>query len=156
MSYNNHRKRKARSAYAHRPEYIPHRKSSPDRDAPEYQFLGHHEPYQRQAYSEVENEPDPLRLLYIEAHEADIVHGPDAVESARALEVVEYRVAVDGTVEVAPSIGASLIQWRGSDPTAVGSHSVATDGDVIPAVGETCSAVWVDRYVCCALVSRLQ
>ena len=155
MSHNNNRKRKARSAYTHRPESIPHRKSSPERDAPEYQFLGHHELYQRQTHGEAESEPDPLQLLYIEAHEADIVHGYDAAASAAALEVVEYRMKADGAVEVAPCIGASLIQWRVSDPAAVGSQSVAADGDFTPAAGETRPAVWVDRYVCHTLGSRL-
>lgn len=145
MSHHN-RKRKHRP----RSDSIPYRKPSPETS--EFQFLSHHESY-RQTPKDQE-QLDPLRALYTQAHEADIVHGPAAEAAARSLEVVEYRVE-DGTVTLAPMIGSSLIELKSGD-TDSGIHpQMEHDSDGLPASTLNHAAypsIWVDRCVYRAFV----
>ncbi|KAF5319291.1 hypothetical protein D9619_008695 [Psilocybe cf. subviscida] len=120
MSHN-HRKRK------HKPTGSAGYRNYPVVEASEpEQFLAHHQGYQPQPQSQTQswaapdtsNTVDPLRALYIQAHEADIIHGDAARAAAESLEVVEYRTVLtaSGTREISvlPRIGSALIQWGDS------------------------------------------
>lgn len=140
------RKRKHRSGQHH--DFVPHRKSSP----PEIQFLGHHESYQQSLQYQEGSEDgpvDPLSSLYIQAHEADIIHGPSAETAAQSLEVFEYRSLNEDTVEVVPKVGSASIQW-GSSSTANNDYDnhVGNEDDLIPTFGKDAqTSIWVDRCV---------
>jgi hypothetical protein len=69
--------------------------------------------------------PDPS--LFIVAHEADIIRGPQAARTADSLEV---GINVDG--QGGSRIGEGLIKWE----CKVGT------------VAEGAADIWVDRYVC--------
>jgi hypothetical protein len=140
------RKRKHRSGQHH--DFVPHRKSSP----PEIQFLGHHESYQQSLQDQegLEDGPaDALRSLYIQAHEADVIHGPSAEMAAQSLEVFEYRSLNEDTVQVVSKVGSALIQW-GNNSTASNDYNnhVGNDDDSIPTFGtDAQTSIWVDRCV---------
>lgn len=68
--------------------------------------------------------------LFIVAHEADIVRGPQAARSADSLEV---GINVDG--RGGSRIGEGLIKWE-SKVASSSSHDRDAEGDM-----------WVDRYV---------
>ncbi|KAF9560565.1 hypothetical protein CPC08DRAFT_707962 [Agrocybe pediades] len=156
----NHRKRKHRSA-THRDSqysYKVHDTSAPQKDS----FLAHHEAYlntERDSHrAGGGEEPNPLSALYIQAYEADIVHGPDASSAARSLEVVDYQTAVseDGTERVigtTAKIGSALIKW-GGDVSALKTRNATNllddDDDSLPpaltGASEDRREIWVDRY----------
>ena len=77
-----------------------------------------------------DHEVDPS--LFIQAHEADIISGPQALQTARSLEV---KTLPSGSRRV----GDALIRW---DP--VGSEEVGGDGQVLQRGDD--DGVWVDRY----------
>ncbi|CAA7266780.1 unnamed protein product [Cyclocybe aegerita] len=146
------RKRKHRSnnhAYHHPAGYPP---SSPHQET----FLSHHEAYTNTAshrpadLDSPRQDVDPLQVLYIQAHEADVVRGPTARVAAESLEVIEYRR--DGTRWIAvPKRGSALIRVGGEASTGYGrSLSIEDDEDVVAGPArEDESAVegmWVDRY----------
>lgn len=81
---------------------------------------------------------EPDYSLFIQAHEADIVRGPQAHASALALEVN----MVDG--RTIP--GEGLIQWKNAldAPPGVERQEVSDE-----------KAVWVDRYAGSSAVSLL-
>jgi hypothetical protein len=178
MSHN-HRKRKHKptggAGYRNYPVAEP--------NEPE-QFLAHHHGHQSQSQSQSQswapadssstsNTVDPLRALYIQAHEADIVHGDAARAAAESLEVVEYRAVLtaSGTREISvlPRIGSALIQWGDSSAqpkdvilstsaNVVGmdifgsdeedeDKSESSEAALPPPVEGSESAIWVDRYV---------
>lgn len=100
--------------------------------------------------------------LYIQAHEADLVRGPQAIAAARSLEVVR-RVEGGRTVM---AIGDGLIQWNlGITPA---DESFAEDHFQLgsaPKPTENITkeeGIWVDRYalrrehvkICLALPHR--
>jgi hypothetical protein len=75
----------------------------------------------------------PDHSLFIVAHEADIIRGPQAARSADSLEV---GINVDG--RGGSRIGEGLIKWESSSKAKVGS----CDSD-----DKEGSDMWVDRYV---------
>lgn len=84
--------------------------------------------YRVQPSTDHEVEPS----LFIQAHEADIISGPQAFQTARSLEV-------DTLSSGSRRVGDALIRW---DP--VGSEEVGEDGQVIQRGDD--GGVWVDRY----------
>lgn len=166
MSHNN-RKRK------HKPSGSAGYRHYPVVEAPEpEQFLAHHQGYQPQAQLKSQPSPaadssnvaDPLRVLYIQAHEADIVHGDDAQAAAESLEVIEYRAVLTASgsreISVLPRIGSALIQW-GTSTSATNTTTKDTIGieeinddksedeqiELHPTAVGSESSIWVDRYV---------
>jgi hypothetical protein len=140
------RKRKHRSGQHH--DFVPHRKFSP----PEIQFLGHHESYQQSLQDQEGSEDGPadaLRSLYIQAHEADVIHGPSAGITAQSLEVFEHRSLNEDTVEIVPKVGSALIQLGSSSSTNNDYHNyVGNEDDSIPTFGKDAqTSIWVDRCV---------
>ncbi|KAF8966139.1 hypothetical protein BDZ97DRAFT_1641017, partial [Flammula alnicola] len=93
-------------------------------------------------------EADPLKALYIQAHEADIIRGPSAKAAAQSLEVVEYPASEGmqgAVVHVVSKIGSALIEW-GDDSTS-GYSPVGNDDDAMPPTKQNPhSSIWVDRY----------
>lgn len=81
---------------------------------------------------------EPDHSLFIQAHEADIVRGPQAHASALALEV--------NTVDGRTIPGEGLIQWKNAldVPPGVEGQEVSDE-----------KAVWVDRYASSSAVSLL-
>ncbi|RPD54551.1 hypothetical protein L226DRAFT_539304 [Lentinus tigrinus ALCF2SS1-7] len=100
-----------------------------------------------------ETQPDPS--LFIQAHEADLVHGPQAAIAARSLEVLRSDVVKGPPEDI---VGDGLIQWSGGrrgantepgtswsndeDHIQLQSRPVNTAEDV-PNDRDGC---WVDRY----------
>ena len=103
------------------------------------------------AYQDGENphwQPDPS--LYIQAHEADLVHGPQAANAARSLEVI--RGDGKGQPEV---VGDGLIEWTG---VGRGSIDWSNDEDHMQLRGPSVTSedapkgqtgYWVDRCAVC-------
>ncbi|KAK7033916.1 hypothetical protein VNI00_012540 [Paramarasmius palmivorus] len=85
-----------------------------------------------------EGEPDPA--LFIQAHEADIVRGPQALVAAKSLEVSEA------------TVGSGLIRWGGE---VVSRRFTGEDDEGVDEEGEEeKDAVWVDRYDARLLLDR--
>jgi hypothetical protein len=82
-----------------------------------------------QASSESSSTRPPDHSLFIVAHEADIIRGPQAARSADSLEV---GINIDGLG--GSRIGEGLIKWE----SKVGSSRDAEGGE---------GDMWVDRYV---------
>jgi hypothetical protein len=85
--------------------------------------------YDLQASSESSSTRPPDHSLFIVAHEADIIRGPQAARSADSLEV---GINIDGLG--GSRIGEGLIKWE----SKVGSSRDAGGGE---------GDMWVDRYV---------
>ena len=93
-------------------------------------------------------QPDPS--LFIQAHEADLVHGPQAASAARSLEVIR------GDGKGQPDIvGDGLIEWTG---VGRGSIDWSNDEDHMQLRGPSVTSedapkgqtgYWVDRYAVC-------
>ncbi|KAH7925803.1 hypothetical protein BV22DRAFT_1194918 [Leucogyrophana mollusca] len=81
------------------------------------------------------DDPRPPDLsLYIQAHEADIVRGPQAISTARSLEVAVC-TGPSGACEI--KAGSGLLEWGGQPPAdPFGERGSASGQEVI----------WVDRY----------
>ncbi|KAI0325765.1 hypothetical protein GY45DRAFT_1329876 [Cubamyces sp. BRFM 1775] len=99
----------------------------------------------------------PEASLVIQAHEADLVRGPQAAAAAGSLEVV--RVVEDGKVVF--KVGDGLIRWGGR---AVSVHDQSEDEHFHLRVGSSTedsqyspkeNEIWVDRYDCRLLVDTL-
>ncbi|KAI1782840.1 hypothetical protein LXA43DRAFT_1103337 [Ganoderma leucocontextum] len=105
-------------------------------------------PFDGQEHDHPRVQPDTL--LFIQAHEADLVHGPQAASAARSLEVQE---ATNG--EEQGHVGDGLIRWGprvelrvdGADSDEPMTLS-GLSGEELPSSSEqSCGAgVWVDRY----------
>ncbi|KIM43439.1 hypothetical protein M413DRAFT_443381 [Hebeloma cylindrosporum] len=136
---SNHKKRKYRPPTRHDSHPLAHSQAPV--------FLGHHDAFfQSETTRDKSSERDPLSALYIQAHEADVVHGSAAATAAQSLEVVEYQTSPSG-VDVIRKIGSALIRWGDG---AGASRSPLTDIDdesVHPRRKDAESEVWVDRYV---------
>ena len=87
--------------------------------------------------SETRREPDSA--LYVVAHEADIVRGPQAALAARSLEVVEYLP----NQPPRKRIGEALIRWGTSQRQSV-FHD---EDDYAEERQESREEIWVDRWV---------
>ena len=103
-------------------------------------------PYERPEPGIERQEPDPS--LFIQAHEADLVHGPQARQAARSLEVTR-----EGDKLV---IGDGLLQWTGGLRHSFREDNVEEHvqlGDELRSVEEeksgTEGGIWVDRYANC-------
>jgi hypothetical protein len=86
--------------------------------------------------------------LFIQVHEADLVHGPQAQHTALSLEAEAFRIE-DGPM--AWKIGAGLIKWGGPEVGARNDVESASDNDAdgdsqIGRQDTNGEAVWVDRY----------
>ncbi|KAH9850926.1 hypothetical protein C2E23DRAFT_833437 [Lenzites betulinus] len=107
-----------------------------------------HRPYENDPYEESHQSlTEPDASLFIRAHEADLVRGPQATKAARSLEVVlEKR---DRTSVV--SHGDGLIEWVGGSS---GAHEDADFPEDHMQLGHAPAAVkyargdavWVDKY----------
>ncbi|KIJ62464.1 hypothetical protein HYDPIDRAFT_114591 [Hydnomerulius pinastri MD-312] len=75
--------------------------------------------------------------LYIQAHEADIVRGPQSVHAARSLECPD--ASTTGSND-APQPGSGLIRWGAQE------NSLDFDGEPIVPQESKQSPLWVDRY----------
>ncbi|OBZ72861.1 hypothetical protein A0H81_06845 [Grifola frondosa] len=77
--------------------------------------------------------------LFIQAHEADLVRGPQAVAAARSLEI-EYSGGIRRPVRV----GDGLIKWSGGEVKneVVDPDEEADDQDI----PDTDDGIWLDRY----------
>ena len=93
-------------------------------------------------------QPDPS--LFIQAHEADLVHGPQAASAARSLEVLrghgkgQPEVVGDGLIEWA-GVGRGIIDWSNDEDHMQLRGSSVTSEDAPK--GQT--GYWVDRYAVC-------
>ena len=138
---SNHKKRKHRPPARHDSHPIAHPQPPT--------FLGHHASFfQSESTEGKSSELDPLNVLYIQAHEANVIHGAAATAAAQSLEIVEYHTSL-GDVEVVRKIGSALIQW-GDSASASTSRLPLTDVDDDSAhhtKKDADSVVWVDRYV---------
>lgn len=94
--------------------------------------------------------PDPA--LFIEAHEADIIRGPQAGDAARSLEF-EYISGEGSNRKI--HVGDSLIKWTRHQEMAYGVekvedtlhlHSSAVRDLTGSAQGDDTDTIWVDRY----------
>lgn len=72
-------------------------------------------------------------MLFIQAHEADLVHGPQATDAAESLEVPR-----PGNTQ--GQVGSALIEWGGG-------ISLYTSTAFGKEVGDYHDPIWVDRYV---------
>lgn len=107
-------------------------------------------PYDTQEYDQSHLQPDTL--LFIQAHEADLVHGPQAAATATSLEVGEAGNGGGHT-----RVGDALIRW--SSHVDLGVDGADTDEPMAlsqrveegPPNANTSggSGVWVDRYAPC-------
>lgn len=137
---SNHRKRKHRPPARHDSHPQAHSPQAPT-------FLGHHDAFlHSESTEDKSNEPDPLNVLYIQAHEADVIHGAAATTAARSLEVVEYHTSPD-SVDVVRKIGSALIQWGDGASASRLALADVDDDPVHHTRKDAESAVWVDRYV---------
>lgn len=91
----------------------------------EYQSHSNHQP---ESWSHKRREPDPA--LFVQAHEADIVRGPQAWSAASALDV-KNAGSTHGK-------SGGLIRWSVSAASTGDDGSEDADKDII----------WVDRYAC--------
>lgn len=93
------------------------------------------------------NEPDSS--LLIQAYEADLVHGPQAIAAAKSLEVYSDKGKV--------TVGDALIRW---DRAAHHRTDDLLSEDRVDISGaprqveetsqdDSCAVVWVDRYALC-------
>jgi|SRR6266550_3794410 len=87
--------------------------------------------------SETRREPDSA--LYVVAHEADIVRGPQAALAAGSLEVVEYLP----NQPPRKRIGEALIRWGTPQRQSV-FHD---EDDYAEERQESQEEIWVDRWV---------
>jgi len=92
--------------------------------------------------------------LFIQAHEADLIHGPQAKTAARSLEVMRDHTERDpGSRHETWNIGDGLIRWGGAEVATLMRENSGTvfhdDDDYIQQGGrnEDEVGVWVDRYV---------
>ncbi|KAI0700831.1 hypothetical protein C8T65DRAFT_657291 [Cerioporus squamosus] len=108
--------------------------------------------YDTHGHADPDGENQPHLSLFVQAHEADLVHGPQAKNAARSLEVV----CVDGK-EQPDVVGDGLIQWRGvrSNINSGLGVSLSNDEDHLQLQGRAESSedasddragYWVDRY----------
>lgn len=136
--YNNTRKRKRHSDYTNKRNHRQH-------DQEDNLF---HRSHQR--------EPEHNPVLFIQAHEADLRRGPQALELAKSLEAVEYiDIPTQGaSSQVQRKIGSALIQWTGgngprNDPFSEDQEETISLGAQKTAKGGLAvrdeSGVWVDR-----------
>lgn len=94
--------------------------------------------------------PPPDPTLFIQAHEADIVRGPQAYAMALSLEATAYEDK--GKLRV--KVGDGLIPWHGSANQS--SRGFEGDGEEVVSLGQTHIQIkqphededpmWVDRY----------
>ncbi|KAI0370699.1 hypothetical protein BV20DRAFT_966203 [Pilatotrama ljubarskyi] len=107
-----------------------------------------HRGHEESEASAARQSPRPDPSLYIQAHEADLVRGPQAAAAARSLEVI--RRGQDGKVLL--EVGDGLIRWNGGGGDLQGLSSFEEDrfqlGQVPKSDGraEDAEAIWVDRY----------
>jgi len=131
---SNHKKRKHRPPTRHDPHPLAHPQAPT--------FLDHRDAFlQSESTGDKSSEPDPLNVLYIQAHEASVMHGAAATAAAQSLEALEYHT-LPGGVDVVRKIGSALIQW-GDGPIA---PLTDVDDDSVHHT-EKDAAIWVDRYV---------
>lgn len=136
---SNHKKRK------HRPP--ARRDSHPLAHSQAPTFLDHHDAFfHPESTEDKSSEPDPLNMLYIQAHEADVIHGAAATTAAQSLEVVEYHTSPGG-VDVVRKIGSALIQWGDGASASQLPLTDVDDDSVHHTRKDANSEVWVDRYV---------
>ncbi|KAH7914895.1 hypothetical protein BJ138DRAFT_1170279 [Hygrophoropsis aurantiaca] len=74
--------------------------------------------------------------LYIQAHEADLIRGPQATTVAQSIDVAAY---INGTLD--RGTGHGLIKW--GVPSSAGSFD---QSDILPTVTQEQEVLWVDRY----------
>ncbi|PIL34455.1 hypothetical protein GSI_03231 [Ganoderma sinense ZZ0214-1] len=113
-----------------------------------------HRPYDTQEHDQHSVQPDTL--LFIQAHEADLVHGPQAAAAARSLEVRKA-----GSGEEKDYVGDGLIRWgahvdsgvdgkfsdEGMTLSRLGRDSESPRGNESQVGGSGGrGGVWVDRY----------
>jgi hypothetical protein len=85
---------------------------------------------------------DPDAALVVQAHEADVVRGPQAKIAARSLEVDVNRSGL-GTYS---TVGDGLIRWGGAGPNTVKRQEMMIEFDGDDEWNDESGAVWVDRY----------
>lgn len=86
----------------------------------------------------LETDPDPFSVLFIQAHEADIIHGEKAQLTADSLEIASK----DGGREI---ISSGLIKWGHDASSGLESNGDETDFPTRPEDGK--NTIWLDRYV---------
>ncbi len=109
-------------------------------------------PFDTSGHADQDGVPQPDLSLFVQAHEADLVHGPQAANAARSLEVVRG----DGQ----DVVGDGLIQWTGTrrDVNLALGASLSNDEDHLQLQGPAVpsedtpndrAGYWVDRYAVC-------
>lgn len=98
--------------------------------------------------------------LFIQAHEADLIHGPQAASAAQSLEVLDYGrggmgSSLDGSiapVHAGHKIGDALIRWGVETHVQPVAAFPGDEESNVEAVNRSDKdldekAIWVDRYV---------
>lgn len=98
---------------------------------------------------ETRREPDAA--LYVVAHEADIIRGPQAALAARSLEVVEHLP----NQPPRKRIGDALIRW-GTSPEYKEQPAFHDEDNYTGGRKELEEEIWVDRWVILDLIYRIQ
>ena len=93
---------------------------------------------------------DPDAALYVVAHEADIIRGPQAALAARSLEVVEHLP----NQPPRKMIGDALIRW-GTSPKSREQLSFHDEDNHTGGRQELQEEIWVDRWVILDLIYRI-
>ena len=98
---------------------------------------------------ETRREPDAA--LYVVAHEADIIRGPQAALAARSLEVVEHLPNQPPRKRV----GDALIRW-GASPDSREQPALHDEDNHTVGRQELQEEIWVDRWVILDLIYRIR
>lgn len=103
-----------------------------------------HQQFEEEAYDSPTNQRD-LVSLHIQAHEADLVRGPQATTATRSLEVLLRKEG--GTLILDP--GDGLIKWNGAGNVAFADTSAEDHLQLgrAPELKEESSKddIWIDR-----------
>lgn len=103
-----------------------------------------HQQFEEEAYDSPTNQRD-LASLHIQAHEADLVRGPQAATATRSLEVLLRKE--DGALILDP--GDALIKWNGGGDVAFADTSAEDHLQLgrAPELKEESREddVWIDR-----------